>query len=137
MSLTELMHDWFERIWNKGDTSALDDYLAPDGVIEGIDAEPVTGPDEFRTFRARLVTAIDNLHIEIIDAIESGDKVCGHFVVTGVHRATGKNVRFTSHYFGTVKDGKIVHAANDVDYLGLLIQIGAIDDTIMETALAS
>ena len=133
----EMMHCWFDRIWNKGDESALDDYFAPDGVIEGIDATPVCGPSEFRAFRSRLVAAIDNMHVEIKDTIESGDKVCGHFVVSGRHRATGKDVRFTSHFFGTVKDGKIIHAANDVDYLGLMIQIGAVEANVMEKAMAT
>lgn len=136
-SHTEMMRDWFERIWNQCDTTALDEYLAPDGVIEGIDADPVKGPANFKAFHAGLCAAIDNLHVEVIDMIECEEKVCGHFVVTGVHRSTGKPVRFTSHFFGKVKDGKVVHAANDVDYLGMLIQIGAVSPDIMAKAMAT
>lgn len=135
-SYTDIMHRWFDRIWNEGDTSALDEYFAPDGVIEGIAPEPVIGPEAFRAFHKQFNEAIGDMRVHVGDIIEQDNKVAGHFTVTGVHKATGKPVTFTSHFFGHGKDGKMVWAANDVDYLGLLTQIGAVDSDIMEKAMA-
>jgi len=135
-SYADIMHRWFDRIWNQSDTSALDEYFALDGVIEGIAPEPVVGPDAFRAFHKQFTEAIANMHIDVGDIIEQDNKVAGHFTVTGVHKVTGKSVTFTSHFFGHGKDGKLVWAVNDVDYLGLLTQIGAVDGDVMEKAMA-
>lgn len=39
-------------------------------------------------------------------------------------------------FFATVRDGKIVEAANLVDYFGLLVELGGVEPTVLVKALA-
>lgn len=135
MSHTMLMRNWFERVWNQSDLAAVSEYLAEDGVIEGVSAEAVAGPENFCEFQKQFRANVHDMKIEVIDIIEEGDKVSGCFNVTGIHARTKKSVSFHGHFFGLIKDGKIIHAHNSVDYLTFLTQIGAINESVMSEAL--
>src|SRR6266545_142193 len=52
--------DWFERIWNQGNESAIDELLAVDARMHGLptpDGKPVVGPQGFKPFFRRLHSA--------------------------------------------------------------------------------
>ncbi|GAB5389443.1 MAG: hypothetical protein Alpg2KO_24110 [Alphaproteobacteria bacterium] len=131
-----LIKRWFDCVWNGGDACSVESFLAPDCVHEGILPTPVTGPKEFRAFHKGINDAVADVTITIEDMIEDGDKVAGHFTVTGTHRKTGQDIRFTSHFFARCKDGKVIHTANEVDYLGLLTQLGEVSPDAMNKAMS-
>jgi len=43
-AFAELVHEWFERVWNRGDESAIDDLLSPAGVAHGLPGRAIEGP---------------------------------------------------------------------------------------------
>src|SRR5690606_32672518 len=48
-----IMQQWFDGLWNAGDESTLDRFLAADGVVHGLatpDGEPIRGPQGFAPF---------------------------------------------------------------------------------------
>jgi hypothetical protein len=49
----ELVHAWFQEIWNEGDDTAIDRLMAPRAVFHGLpspDGRPIVGPAEFKPF---------------------------------------------------------------------------------------
>lgn len=65
--------DWFERVWNQGRESAIDELLAADARMHGLptpDGKPIVGPAAFKPFyRALRMGALD-------DAMADRDRRC-------------------------------------------------------------
>ena len=46
-----LVTRWFEEVWNKRRTDAIDEMLAPDAVVHGL-GPAMKGPSDFKPFHA-------------------------------------------------------------------------------------
>jgi len=131
--LKQLSRDWFEAIWNQGDASAIERFLAPKATLN--DSSHEAGPVNDSATLARQVrdlrVALPDLHIEIDDMIEEGNQVLARCTVTGTHTGpglgmepTGKSVSITGMALGRYEDGKVVQGWNNFDLLGLYEQLG-------------
>jgi len=131
-----LLHRWFDEVWNKGRGEAIDQMAAPDVIAHGlVDAEgyKVVGREAFKVFWHQFRTAFPDLRVEVHDGFADGDKVMVRCTVTGTHKGEGiglaptrKAVTFTGMCIARIKDGQIVEAWNNFDFLGLYQQLGAI-----------
>ena len=135
-----VVHEWFEEVWNRRDASAIDRLLGADAIVHGItkdNGEELRGPKDFKEFHRRFLDAFPNIAVEVLDTISEGDKIAGRCVVRGEHKgdalgfaATGKKTEFTGMCFARVKEGKIVEAWNDFDFLKMYTQLGALGELI-------
>ena len=131
-----LIRHWFEEVWNKGRAEAIDEMFAVDGVANGLSdekGEPLRGPDDFKTFFYKFRDAFPDIEVIVEDTIAEGDKVAARCVVRGRHQgdslgfaATQKPVEFTGIAIVRVRDGQIVEAWNNFDFMSLYQQLGAI-----------
>src|SRR5882724_2004162 len=74
----ELLHRWFEEVWNKGRTAAIHEMFAEDGIAHGLSDEsgaPLRGPKHFETFHAKFREAFPDIIVTVEDTIAEGDKV--------------------------------------------------------------
>lgn len=133
MAEAEFMHRWFEEIWNNQNESAIDDMFAADGVGHGLGTEPIVGPENFKTFHRAFVSAYPDLKVHVEDTVVEGDKIATRCRVTGSHRGDGigvaptdRPVDFTGMVIVRVKDGKIVEAWNEFDFMKMYTQVGAL-----------
>ena len=110
-----------ENVWNKRDTQFIHDHLCGSCVIEGL-PESAQSPEGFAAFRDGLVAGIPDMHIEVVEAVEAGEKVAGVCRVTGTHAARGKAVDFQFGFTAVVREDRIVEARNVVDFLTMLQQ---------------
>ena len=80
-----VFRDHIEQIWNKGDASAIQRFIAPNYV--GVDPaeEPISGIDGYRQHFARLTTAFPDLHITIDHIFGVNDQVAARFTVEATH----------------------------------------------------
>ena len=132
----EVIHRWFEEVWNKGREEAIDELFAEDGVAHGLSDESgseLRGPAGFKPFFHKFRSAFPDIQVLIEDAIAEGDKVAVRCSVRARHTgeglglaATNQPVAITGMSIARVKDGKIVEAWNNFDFMGLFQQIGAI-----------
>src|SRR5882724_5051348 len=131
-----LVRRWFEEVWNKGRAEAIDEMFAADGIAHGLsdDAEnPLRGPADFKPFHETFRGAFPNIEVIVEDMIAEGDKVAARCSVRGKHTgdhlgvaASNAPVEFTGITIVRVKDGKIIEAWNNFDFLKMNKQIGAI-----------
>lgn len=132
-----LVHEWFEEVWNQRKVETIDRLLAVDAVIHGLTDEngnELRGPKAFREFHGRFVSSFPNLQVEVADTISQGDKIAGRCIVRGKHSgdglgfaATQKQTEFTGMCIAVVKNGKIVEAWNNFDFLTLYTQLGVLN----------
>jgi steroid delta-isomerase-like uncharacterized protein len=131
-----LIRRWFEEVWNKGRADAIAELFADDGVAHGLSddaANPLRGPAGFLPFHAQFREAFPNIEIVVEDQIAEGDMVATRCSVRGKHTghslgfaATQAPVEFTGVTITRIKDGKIVEAWNNFDFMKMYKQLGAI-----------
>lgn len=132
----EVMRRWFEEVWNKGREEAIDELFAENGVAHGLSDESgseLRGPAGFKPFFHKFRSAFPDIQVLIEDAIAEGDEVAVRCSVRAKHTgeglglaATNQPIAITGMSIARVKDGKIVEAWNNFDFMGLFQQIGAI-----------
>jgi len=132
-----LVQRWFDEVWNKGRADAIDEMMAPDAVVHGLSDDDMSstliGPVGFKPFHATFRGAFPNIQVIVEDLIAEGDKVAVRCSVRGRHTgdhlgvaASRALVEFTGISIVRVKDGKIVEAWNNFDFLKMNRQIGAV-----------
>jgi steroid delta-isomerase-like uncharacterized protein len=129
-----LIRRWFEEVWNKGRTEAIDEMSAPDVIGHGqAQHDTDIGLAEFKIFAADLHSAFPDIKVVIDQTIEQGDKVVARWTSTMTHTgeflgfpATGKKATITGTSIQRILNGKIVEGWDNWDQLGLLVQIGAV-----------
>ncbi len=131
-----LVQRWFDEVWNKGRAEAIDEMFAPDGIAHGLaedPSHPITGPRDFKPFHDKFRGAFPDMEILVEDMIAEGDKVAARCLVRGKHAgdhlgiaASNSAVDFSGIAILRIRDGKIVEAWNNFDFMSMNRQIGAI-----------
>jgi len=131
-----LMRRWFDEVWNKGRAEAIAEMLAQDAVVHGLSddaAKPLLGSAGFLPFHAQFREAFPEIEVVVEDQIAEGDMVTTRCSVRGKHdgdslgfAATQAPVEFTGVAITRIKDGKIVEAWNNFDFMKMYRQLGAI-----------
>ena len=131
-----LVRRWFEEVWNRGRAEAIDEMFAEDGVAHGLaDAtgQPLRGPEGFRPFFHSFRDAFPDIEVVVEDVSAEGDKLAARCSVRGRHQsdslgfaATGSPVEFTGMTFVRLRDGQIVEAWNNFDFMAMFQQLGAL-----------
>ena len=129
-----IIHEWFEEVWNQGKPEAVYRILDPKCTLYHLDeaGKDAHGPDEFLAFFTRFRGAFPDMHIQVHDAIQSGDKVAGRWTVTGTHLGdqlgmapTRNPIRIEGMSYARAKDGRIVEGWNSWDTLALFQQLNS------------
>jgi steroid delta-isomerase-like uncharacterized protein len=128
-----LVRRWFEEVWNKGRVAAIDELLAPNGVVHGL-GEDMQGAAAFKPFHAAYRDAFPDVKIELEDLIAEEDKVAFRWSATATHKGNGLNfaatnrpVRFSGMGIIRVENGKLVEGWNIFDQLGMMQQLGVVN----------
>lgn len=132
-----LLRRWFGEVWNEGRAEAIDELFAAEGVAHGLaDATgaELRGPAHFREFHQGFRTAFPDLRVTVEDMVAEGDKVAGRCAVRGAHRAdtlgfpaTDREVAFEGMCIVRIRDGQIVEAWNNFDFLSMYQQLGVME----------
>jgi steroid delta-isomerase-like uncharacterized protein len=133
--LKAAVQEFYDRGWNHGDLSVIDDLFSPEYQDRDAAAQTGTsGLDAARQFIVNFRTAIPDLHVEIEDQYAEGSTVTTRWTATGTHEGTLMGVpgthrpvevsgisidRFDEH-------GRFVEGWGNWDGIALLQQIGAL-----------
>ena len=131
-----LLRRWFEEVWNKGRSDAIDEMFAANGIAHGLSDDvgnPLKGPAGFNPFHETFRGAFPDIEVVVEDMIAEGDLVAARCSVRGHHTgdhlgiaASNAPVEFTGMTIVRIKDGKIVEGWNNFDFMKMNKQIGAI-----------
>jgi steroid delta-isomerase-like uncharacterized protein len=129
-----LLHRWFEEVWNQGRAEAIDEMFDCEGIAHGLRDEggnELCGPEGFKPFFMNFRGSFPDLKITIEETLIDGDKVAARCTVRGIHAgeglgfaATQQPVEFTGMTIVRVRDGKIVEAWNNFDFMAMFQQLG-------------
>lgn len=135
MSLKTTLSNFMDNIWNAGDYSKVEHYVAPEYTIKHDPGDAWDGQTlDHATFIERVGysrNAFPDLNFAIQEMIEEGDKVVASWVMSGTHKgdldnipATGKPFSITGMTIYYFQDGKICGHWQAYDRLGFIGQMG-------------
>jgi len=127
----ELARQFFEQIWNQGDESAIDRFIAEDAA--GNDPKFGVGQESFRLQWRKWRTAFPDINFAVEEIVAEGDTVVTRWRLTGTHlgeylgkEATGNKVDVDGVSIDRIKGGMVVSGFDAWDSLGFREQIGLI-----------
>ena len=126
---------WFEA----GDFGQLGTVTQPDAAITMPGGMRFRGPDELRPLLEAFHEAFPDLRHEIVDVVESGDKIAVELRIEGTHTGTlhtpqgdvaptGRSVVWESVDFVTLRDGKVATWHTYFDQMAFLAQLGLLPE---------
>lgn len=135
MTITELIHRWFDDLWNLGDESAIDEVVSPAVIVRGLGDADLVGREEFRGFYRSIRAAFPNIRVTVDRVLESGDFATCLARVELVSADGRGPFRFEGSSTVRVEEGRFIEGWNYFDLLTLLRQMGAIRSEAVERGL--
>lgn len=129
------MRRFYEEVFNQKNLAAIDDFVAPDFVNRSAAQLGLVSGDleHVKQFVGVVMQAFPDLHYTVEDMVAEGDKVVTRLTLSGTQRgtfmgipATGKHATVSDIEIFRITGGKAVETWVQVDFLGLLQQLGAI-----------
>ncbi len=127
----------YREIYNASQLDKLEEVLSPDlkphATMPGV---PWNGLESARQIHLMTKSIFPDLHTTTEDLIAEGDLVVERWTQTQTHTGgpffignippSGKRITTTGISIYRIKDGKIVEHWADMDFLGVLQQVGAV-----------
>mgnify|MGYP001993642544 CR=1 FL=1 len=115
-----LLRRWIDVGWNQRDTSIVSEVFHEDIITEGSvrsEGSQIVGRQAVIDFNHRMIRAIPDLHIEIVNLQAAGEIVIAEYRITGSHTsayqdgapAPGDKVVMRVAEVARFKDGLIAH----------------------------
>jgi predicted ester cyclase len=127
----EAVRRFFQEIWNDGDESAIDRFIAEDAA--GNDPKFGVGRESFRRQWRRWRAAFPDIRFELDELVAEGDTVVSRWTLTGTHTGpflgaapTGVRIRVAGMSLDHLRDGIVVSGFDAWDALGLRQQLGLV-----------
>jgi len=128
-----LVRQMVEEIFNRGNMSRVDEFLAPD-FVEREELPPgiPSGREGVKQLTAMLHSAFPDFKATIDDIVAEGDKVVIRMTWSGTHNGewmgvppTGKSVSYGVIDIIRIAGGKFVEHWGQMDSMSLMQQLGA------------
>ena len=128
---------WFEEVWNKGREDAIDELLSTECSVLGLGPE-ICCPGEFKEYHKAMLASIGEIDFTL-DKVNTSDggKVSGIMDIKARHKASDVPFRIQGAFTIIVRDGKIACAHNVVDFIPMLIAIGALKKNALKEAFTA
>src|SRR5215469_17342409 len=118
---------------NKANHGIVDEIMAPNFQHHFKDPRIPKGREGMKLLGQSVVMAFPDVHANIHELIAEGNKVVERTEAHGTHKgtfngvpATGRPVTWTELHVYTLDKGKITELWSEIDFLGMMMQIGAI-----------
>jgi steroid delta-isomerase-like uncharacterized protein len=123
-----------EEVYNRGDLAVVDEVAASDLVIHA-SSQDIRGREGAKQYVTALRAGFPDLRFTIEDQVAEGDQVVTRWSARGTHKgtfqgipATGRQVRLVGADIDRTVGGKVIECWAHMDELGLMRQLGVVED---------
>src|SRR3954447_18763905 len=117
VSTAELVHSFYDDLWNRWDDSLVDAVLAPSFEFRGSLGASTVGVEEWRGYRDTVRAGSAGFHNTLVTLVCEGTAAAGRLLCSGTHtgpllgvEATGRRFEYAGAAFFTVADGRLASA---------------------------
>ncbi len=128
-----LARRFLDEVFNEGRDDTIDELIGADYVDHSAPPGQPPGPDGARSISAVFRTAFPDLQVDVHEMVAERDLVAIRATFSGTSRGplmgappTGNPVALTSMVFLRLRDGQIVERWEQADLLGLMLQLGIV-----------
>lgn len=123
-------------VWDGDDEEVLDEFMAEDVVLHKPDymGGTVQGLDAYKKNLRMVRAAFSDLFFRAHEVVAEDDKVIGYCSFGGTHdgnmmgiEPTGNSVEVSDFVMYRFEDGKVAEVTSRPDFLGLLLQVEAVE----------
>lgn len=130
---------FLDQVYNYARPEVIDELIADDYVDHSAPPNQAPGAAGTRQTYDLFRTAFPDLRVEIHDLVAEGDRVVVRATMTGTSRGplmgavpTGKPVQISSIVIVRLRDGRFVERWEQLDHLGLMLQLGVVAEPSQE-----
>lgn len=126
MSTNELLLQWYDEVWNKGNDAYIDHAMHRSAIIHGLDPTGTfTGTELFKAFHKNFRNNFPDIHIKVTPLVSDDEMATGYCHVTG--KSPGRReVSFTGLTVLKFETGILTESWNHFDFLKMYQQLGHI-----------
>jgi ketosteroid isomerase-like protein len=86
MNSVDIVHAFWDEVWNAHDPSAIDRFVVDDFVIVS-GGETISGRESFKQWVAGFLAKVDDLHLEVVESFQNddGSRVVSRWLLTGMN----------------------------------------------------
>ena len=128
-----LVRRFLDQVYNNARPEVIDELLADDFVDHTAPPDQAPGAAGTRQVYSMFRTAFPDLRVDIHDLVAENDWVAVRATFTGTSRGplmgappTGKPVQIASMVIVRLRDGRFVERWEQMDLLGLMLQLGIV-----------
>lgn len=136
MKGVELLEAWYERVWEQGDLSAIDEYFDISGAASGLMTEFATELADFQALVPAVLHGLRGVNFEILDSMELGDQAWARVRLTAKCARDMKPVSISGQVMIRTCDDKICEAHNCFDFVSYFEQMGNLPQDTLALCLA-
>lgn len=130
MTKSEILQAFYERVWLKGDLSAVDEFFTTEGAASGFMANDVVGATDIKTLVEAFRGFLEDGGFSLTHTLEQGDWLA---TVITLHATTqsGQDVQLQGQVMARFEGNKIAEAFNQFDYFAFFEQVGLLPEDAM------
>lgn len=136
MSNGDILREWYARVWEQGDISAIDELFVPDIQANGIVPDMEMGVDDFKFLVATIQELITQPNIRIDKMVEQGDWIAGMMTMHAESLDQRTPVKIAAMVLCRFEGGKIVEAYNSVDFVSFFEQLGLLPENTIAICMS-
>jgi steroid delta-isomerase-like uncharacterized protein len=118
-----------------GNFDAFKEVVSPQNIDHDPAVGQVPGPEGYRMFFSGLRAAFPDMSVALETVVADEDSIAFAYTLTGTHNgplmgfpATGKKIKIRGMQISKFKDGKMVERWGSSDELGMLQQLGILNE---------
>jgi steroid delta-isomerase-like uncharacterized protein len=115
--IADLVHRFYDDVWNRWDDTAVDAVLAPSFQFRGSLGTTTLGRTGWRSYRDSVRTGSHDFHNEVVMLVSEDRSAAARLRYSGTHTgpllglpATGRRFEYAGAAFFTVEDGLLSSA---------------------------
>jgi predicted ester cyclase len=126
MSTSTLLQQWYDEVWNNANEDFISEMMDKDVIVHGLDPAGTTkGIANFQTFYKNFRESFPTVNV-IVKPLVHDDETAAAYCMVSAKSAAGKDVSFSGLCVGRYKNGKLLEAWNNFDFLKMYQQLGHI-----------
>lgn len=126
MTTAELIQQWYDQVWNQANEDYITEKLDSNVIIHGLDSSgTTTGSKNFLDFYRNFKQNFPTVNVEINTLTHDEEYATVYCHVTA-RSTNSREVAFTGLSVVRFREGKIVEAWNNFDFLKMYQQLGHI-----------
>ncbi|MEM0443184.1 MAG: ester cyclase [Candidatus Caldarchaeum sp.] len=123
--------------YNRKELSVIDELYDRGFVYHGNGETANLTREDWRQFISEMLKAFPDMHIHVDDIFTAGDKLCYRMTISGTNSGdlmglppTNKKISIRTIGVMRFRDGKVVEEWENYDELGMLRQLGVIENSL-------